>query len=123
VYGRDIDLDNWYTGAALGLSYFCLPARVDVMLTNEHWDWFLAIIYFLPELLAAALGGLLAASLFRVSQGRLSESAVSALADDACQYVAADPALRGGLWYHPIRPFSALTRVPLGRPSVLRREP
>src|SRR5207253_9323164 len=65
LFGSDIDLNNWYTDAASDLSYFCLPARVDVMLTNEHWDWFLAIIDFLPELLAAALGGLLAASLFR----------------------------------------------------------
>jgi len=71
----DIDLMNSYTGAASDLSYFCLPAPVDVMLTNEHFDWFLAIIFFLPELLAAALGGFLAASLFRVSAGRLSESA------------------------------------------------
>lgn len=63
----DIDLNNWYTGAALDLSYFCLPARIDGILANEHFDWFLAIIYFLPELLAAALGGLLAACLFKVS--------------------------------------------------------
>jgi hypothetical protein len=72
----DVDLNDWYTGAASDLSYLCLPARVDIMLTNEHWDWFLAIIYFLPELVAAAFGGLLAASLFRVSERRLSGSTV-----------------------------------------------
>ena len=54
VLGSDIDLNNWYTGTASDLAYFCLPARVDVQLTNEHWDWFLSIIYLLPELLAAA---------------------------------------------------------------------
>ncbi len=70
----DLDLDNWYTGAASDLSYLWLPARVDVMLTNEHWNWFLAIIYFLPELLAAGLGGVLAAIVFRVNVGRLSGS-------------------------------------------------
>src|SRR5438309_1896042 len=35
LLGSDIDLNNWYTDAASDLSYFCLPARVDVMLTNE----------------------------------------------------------------------------------------
>jgi hypothetical protein len=59
------DLNDWYTGAATDLSYLCLPVRVDVALTHEHWDWFLAIIYFLPELLTATLGGLLTACLFR----------------------------------------------------------
>jgi hypothetical protein len=70
----DLDLNNWYTGAASDLSYLCLPTRVDVMLTNEHSDWFLGIIYFLPELLAAGLGGVLAAIVFRVNVGRLSGS-------------------------------------------------
>jgi glycerol uptake facilitator-like aquaporin len=65
----DIDLTNWYWNAASDLSYFCLPARVDVM-WNEHFDWFLAIIYFLPELLAAALGGLLAMLLFKRPEGQ-----------------------------------------------------
>jgi hypothetical protein len=76
ILGGDIELDNWYTGASSDLTYFCLPAPVDVMLTNEHWDWFLAIIYFLPELLAAVLGGLLAASLFGVGRVRLPEPAL-----------------------------------------------
>ena len=70
LFGSDIDFNDWYTGAASDLAYLCLPARVDAMLTHEHWDWFLAIIYFLPELLAAALGGLLAACLFKVSEER-----------------------------------------------------
>jgi hypothetical protein len=61
----DPGLDNWYTGAVSDLSYFILPAGVDQILSGEHWDWFLAIIYFLPELVAAALGGLLAVLLFR----------------------------------------------------------
>ena len=66
LFGSDIDLGDWYTGAASDLSYLCLPARVDAILTNEHWDWGLAIAYFLPDLFASALGGLLAASLFKV---------------------------------------------------------
>jgi hypothetical protein len=66
VLGSDIDLDNWYTCAASDLAYLCLPARVDAILTHEHWDWFLAIVYSLPELFAGALGGLLAAGLFNV---------------------------------------------------------
>ena len=44
------------------------------MLTHEHWDWFLAIIYFLPELFAAALGGLLAACLFKVRVERMDKT-------------------------------------------------
>ncbi len=70
LFESNIDLDNWYTGAMSDLSYLCFPARVDVMLTNEHWVWFLAIINFLPELLAAAFGGLLATCLFKVNKTR-----------------------------------------------------
>jgi hypothetical protein len=66
----EIDLDNWYTGAASDLAYLCLPARVDDWLM-QHWDGFLAILHFLPELLAATLGGLLAACLFKVSKVRV----------------------------------------------------
>jgi hypothetical protein len=58
------DLNDWYTGIATDLSYLYLPSAVDLSLTHEHWDWFLAIIYFLPELVAATLGGVLAACLF-----------------------------------------------------------
>ena len=71
LFGSDFDLDNWYTGAASDLAYLCLPARVDAILTNEHWDWGLAIAYFLPELFVAALGGLLAAGLFKVSMKKV----------------------------------------------------
>ena len=59
---------DWYTGIASDLSYLCLPRRVDILVSHEHWDWFLAIVYFLPELLAASLGGLLAARLFNVGE-------------------------------------------------------
>jgi hypothetical protein len=65
LLGSDMDLENWYDGTASDLAYFCLPAQVDAILSNEHWDWFLAIIYFLPEFLTAALGGLIAACLFK----------------------------------------------------------
>lgn len=65
LLASNIDRLNWYNGVASDLSYYCLPARIDVVLSTVHWDWFLAIIYFLPELLAASLGGLLAACLFR----------------------------------------------------------
>jgi hypothetical protein len=75
VYSN-IDLDNWYTGAASDLSYFCLTARVDLMLTNEHWDWFLAIVYFLPELLAAASVACSPPVSSGVSEARRSEPAV-----------------------------------------------
>jgi hypothetical protein len=75
ILGSDLDLDNWYTGTASDLSYFCLPARVDAILSDSHWDWFLAIIYFLPEFAAAGFGGLLAAGLFRVRVAKLSEVA------------------------------------------------
>ncbi len=70
----DLDLCRLRLPHLLRPPTFCLPARVDVTLTNEHWDWFPAIICFLPELLFAALGGVLAAALFRLSAGRLSES-------------------------------------------------
>jgi hypothetical protein len=78
LFGSDTDFGDWYTGAASDLAYFCLPARVDAILTHEHWDWFLAIIYFLPELLAAALAGLLAACLFKVRAERVSETRTDA---------------------------------------------
>jgi hypothetical protein len=71
LFGSDIDLINWYTGAASDLAYLCLPARVDAILSHEHWDWFLAIAFFLPELFAAALGDLLAARLFKVSMEKV----------------------------------------------------
>jgi hypothetical protein len=63
------DLIDWYWGAASDLCYLCLPARVDDWLM-QNWDWYLAIIYFLPELFAAALGGLLAAFLFKANEAR-----------------------------------------------------
>jgi len=59
------DLNDWYTEFMSELSYLYLPARVDALLSHAHWDWFLALIYFLPEFLAACLGGLLAAGLYR----------------------------------------------------------
>jgi hypothetical protein len=67
----DINACDWYIGAASDLSYLWLPRRVDIMLSHEHWDWFVAIMYFLPELLAAALGGLLAVCLFKVTVERV----------------------------------------------------
>lgn len=70
LFTYDMDLNNWYTGTVSDLSYFCLPSQIDVVLSTDHWDWFLAIIYFLPEFLAACLGGLFAASLFRVTEQR-----------------------------------------------------
>jgi hypothetical protein len=65
LFLTEVDLIDWYTEYASDLAYLCLPARVDALLTHEHWDWFLAIIFFLPELIIAALGGTLAACLFR----------------------------------------------------------
>ena len=60
-------LFTWYTDAASDLSSLYLPSLVDDWLM-QHWDWFLAVIYFLPELIAAALGGLLATCLFKMSE-------------------------------------------------------
>ena len=68
-----VELENWYMSAASELTYHCLPARVDVMLTNEHWDWFLALIYFPPEFAAAASGGLLAVWLSRFATNHSPE--------------------------------------------------
>jgi hypothetical protein len=71
VFEINLEMNNWYTGVATDLSYGCLPARLDAMLTNEHWDWFLVLIYFPPELLAAAIGGLLAVFLSKkVGEGQ-----------------------------------------------------
>jgi hypothetical protein len=87
LLGSDVDLNNWYTGTASDLAYFCLPARVDAILSNEHWDWFLAIIYFLPELLTAALGGLFAACLFKVSVKRVDKTRADVAAVQATSAV------------------------------------
>jgi hypothetical protein len=70
LFDMNMDLFNWYTGAASDLSYFCLPAQVDAILSNTHWDWFLAIVFFLPEFLAAVLGGLVAAYVFKRPSGQ-----------------------------------------------------
>jgi hypothetical protein len=64
----DLELDNWYTGTVSDLSYFVLPTPVDDILSTEHWDWFLAMIYFFPEIVVAALGGLIAAGLFKAKE-------------------------------------------------------
>jgi glycerol uptake facilitator-like aquaporin len=74
LYLSDTELSDWYAGAASDLAYLCLPSRVDAILTHEHWDWFLAIIYFLPELFAATLGGLLAACLFNVTVKKVTRN-------------------------------------------------
>jgi hypothetical protein len=71
VHLSDTNLSDWYVEAASDLSYLYLPRRLDIMLSHEHWDWFLAIIYFLPEMFAATLGGLLAACLFKVTVERV----------------------------------------------------
>jgi len=70
----DLDLWNWYTGAVSDLTYIGLPSRVDDMLTNEHPEWFWTIIFFLPELLAAVVGGLLAACSFRPIEARVGST-------------------------------------------------
>lgn len=73
--GSNGDLNDWYTEFMSELSYFYLPVRVDAFLSHEHWDWFLALIYFLPEFFAACFGGLLAACLFKVDTPRPSPTA------------------------------------------------
>lgn len=55
----------WYGDAMLELTYRCLPIDVDSFLENDHPELWGAIILFLPELLAALFGGLVAACLFR----------------------------------------------------------
>jgi hypothetical protein len=49
-----------YTGIVGNLAFAHLPARLADHL-DEHWDLFLAVVYFLPELAAALLGGMIAA--------------------------------------------------------------
>jgi hypothetical protein len=63
LFRSDLDLLNSYSGAASELAYYILPRRIDVALSTNHWDCFLAIIFFLPSLLSAFIGGLLAAAL------------------------------------------------------------
>jgi hypothetical protein len=60
----------WYPGAGSDLCYHFLPSPIDDRLM-QHWDWFLAVVFFLPELLVAALGGLLAACLFKAGEERV----------------------------------------------------
>jgi hypothetical protein len=51
-----------YTGIAANLAFSHLPTpQADHL--DEHWDLFLAVVYFVPELVVALLGGLTAACL------------------------------------------------------------
>lgn len=49
-----------YTGFADNLAFTHLPTPLADRL-DEHWDYFLAVVYFVPELVAALLGGIVAA--------------------------------------------------------------
>ncbi len=51
-----------YTRSALNMTWSLLPDWASTILLDDHIDWFLAVIYFLPELGIALLGGLCAAS-------------------------------------------------------------
>lgn len=56
-----------YTHIAFNLVQFYLPTQVDDVVM-DHQDWFLIVVYFLPEFVAAVLGGLIAARLPRTRQ-------------------------------------------------------
>ncbi len=51
----------WYTDIATNLAFSRLPTALADYL-DEHLDQFLAVVYFAPELIAALLGGMIAAS-------------------------------------------------------------
>jgi hypothetical protein len=51
-----------YTQLAADLAFRHLPPPLEDHL-DEHWDLFLAVVYFVPELVAALLGGMIAALL------------------------------------------------------------
>lgn len=51
-----------YTDIAANLAFTHLPTPLADHL-DEHWDLFLAVVYFVPELVAALLGGMIAACL------------------------------------------------------------
>lgn len=57
----------WYTNVAFNFVFTHLPTPIDDAVM-DHQDWFLVLIYFLPELVAAMLGGLLSAYLLRITQ-------------------------------------------------------
>ncbi len=52
---------TWYTDIAANLAFSRLPTALADYL-DEHLDQFLAVVYFAPELIAALLGGMIAAS-------------------------------------------------------------
>jgi hypothetical protein len=57
----------WYTNNAYNFVFAHLPTPVDDAVM-EHQDWFLVVVYFLPEFVVAVLGGLLTVCLPRMSQ-------------------------------------------------------
>jgi hypothetical protein len=56
---------DWYFDMMADLAYHWLPAAADSFLENDHPTLWGAIGLFLPELVAALLGGTLAACLFK----------------------------------------------------------
>ena len=51
-----------YTESASYLTWLLLPDWASSILFDDHHDWYLASVYFLPELRIALLGGLCAAN-------------------------------------------------------------
>jgi hypothetical protein len=51
-----------YTEIVASLAFTHLPTSLADRL-DEHWDYFLAVVYFMPEVIAALLGGIIAACL------------------------------------------------------------
>jgi hypothetical protein len=49
----------WYTDFSLNLGFLHLPSTLADRL-DEHWDLFLAVVYFVPEFALAVLGGSIA---------------------------------------------------------------
>ena len=48
-----------YTDIASNLAFSHLPAWLSDYYLDEHWELFLAVVYFVPELVTAMLGGVI----------------------------------------------------------------
>lgn len=66
-------LAGWYVDTAFNLVFSCLPTLIDD-LVMERQDGFLVVVYFLPELLASVMGGIVALRLDRMGRTRARHS-------------------------------------------------
>jgi hypothetical protein len=66
-----------YTDFIVDLVIFRLPFSTSYLLLDAHIDCFLAVVYFIPELFTALLGGLLAADLAGRQESRTASASVA----------------------------------------------